>query len=226
MRHAGSYRWLLLGAHALALGGCQSAAKPDVVAVAAEPAAEEAGWRAVAADEDQAKIEAVAAAWAEALAQARQAGFRKAMAEEGPLLDPAAALPRPEPAPGNYMCRVVRLGAETRRAPAFQAFKSFFCHVGVNPEGQLSITKQTGSERPAGYLYPDESALPRMVFLGSMALGTEDAPLPYGEDPTRDMAGVFERVAPMRYRLVIPNPRGTAKLDVIELVPAPVQAPE
>jgi hypothetical protein len=33
-------------------------------------------------------------------------------------------------------------------------------------------------------------------------------------------------VAPMRYRLVIPNPRGTAKLDVIELVPAPVQAPE
>jgi hypothetical protein len=148
------------------------------------------------------------------------------MAGEGALLDPAAALPRPEPAPGNYMCRVLRLGSEVRRAPAFQPFKSFFCHVGVNSAGQLSITKQTGSERPAGYLWPDAGEQPRMIFLGSLALGTEDAPLPYGEDSARDMAGVFERVAPMRYRLVIPNPRGTAKLDVIELTPAPVQAPE
>jgi hypothetical protein len=47
--------------------------------------------------------------------------------------------------------------------------------------------------------------------------------LSYGEDPSRNMAGVFERVGPLRYRLVVPKPRGLAKLDVIELVPAPVQ---
>lgn len=209
----------------LLLVGCQTLAKPDVVAVA-EPEAAEEGWRAVAEAEDRAKIDALGDAWTGALEQARSAGFRTALAGEGPLLDPAAALPRPEPAPGNYLCRVVRLGAETRRVAAYQAFKSFFCHVGVNGSGQLSITKQTGSERPAGYLFPDVGDAPRMVFLGSLALGTEDTPLPYGDDPARDMAGVFERVAPMRYRLVIPNPRGTAKLDVIELVPAPVQAPE
>jgi hypothetical protein len=33
------------------------------------------------------------------------------------------------------------------------------------------------------------------------------------------MAGVVERVAPFRYRLVIPWPRGNAKLDVFELIP-------
>lgn len=210
----------------LALSGCQTQAKPEVVAIAEVEAEPQEGWRGVAAREDRVKIDALTEAWSDALDQARSRGFRSALSSEGPLLDPAAALPRPEPAPGNYMCRVVRIGAETSRGPVFQAFRSFFCHVGVNEAGQLSITKQTGSERPAGYLFPDTGETPRMVFLGSLALGTEDAPLPYGEDPARDMAGVFERVAPMRYRLVIPQPRGTAKLDVIELVPAPVQAPE
>jgi len=217
--------WIPLGL-ALALAGCQTQSKPELAATAAEPEPVDEGWRSIAASDDQAKIEAVAEAWADALDRARNAGFRRAMAGEGPLLDPAAALPRPEPAPGNYMCRLLRLGAEGRRAPAFQSFKAFFCHVGVNPEGQLSITKQTGSERPAGYLWPDANDTPRMVFLGSLALGNEESPRPYGDDPARDMAGVFERVAPMRYRLVIPQPRNTAKLDVIELVPAPVQSPD
>jgi hypothetical protein len=101
------------------------------------------------------------------------------------------------------MCRVIRLGSSKPRDPAFQAFKPFFCHVGVNGE-QLSITKQTGSERPAGYLW-DDADKKRMIFLGTLALGSEDAPLSYGEDPSRNMAGVFERVGPLRYRLVVPK---------------------
>lgn len=208
----------------LLIGGCQKtvqSADPETPATLVAP--EQKGWRGVANQEDIVRIETLGEAWTEGLALARKGGFPKAMSEEGALLDPEAALPRPEPAPGSYMCRVVRLGSEKPRTPAFQAFKPFFCHVGVNPENKLSITKQTGSERPAGYLFPDGEAA-RMVFLGSLALGNEDAPAAYGDDPTRDMAGVFERVAPFRYRLVIPRPRGTAKLDVIELVPAPVQA--
>jgi hypothetical protein len=105
----------------------------------------------------------------------------------------------------------------------YAAFKPFFCNIGVNNE-RLSITKQTGSERPAGYLWEEEGSSRRLVFLGSLALGNEDAPLAYGDDLNRDMAGVFERVAPFRFRLVIPSPRGTSKLDVIELIPAPTQA--
>ena len=84
----------------------------------------------------------------------------------------------------------------------------------------LTIVKQTGSERPAGRLYPDTN-IKRMIFLGTLALGSEEAPLPYGERADRDMAGIMERIAPFRFRLVVPWPRRDSKLDVIELVPYP-----
>ena len=192
---------------------------------AVEVAEPDTGWKSVARDEDVARIEALDAAWNEALDAARRAGFSRQVAKEGPLLDPDAGLPRAAPPPGSYLCRLIRLGPSEGKGGAYAAFKPFFCNVGVNDD-QLSITKQTGSERPAGYLWEEEGSSKRLVFLGSLALGTEDAPLAYGEDPSRDMAGVFERVAAFRYRLVIPRPRGTSKLDVIELVPAPVQAKE
>lgn len=206
----------------LLLGACQTNRdKPKPTIVVEEP---ETGWRAVARDEDIAKIESIGLAWIEALAAARRAGFTRAMAREGVLLEPGAALPRAAPPPGSYMCRLIRMGPREGKGAAYAAFKPFFCNVGVNDEQQLSITKQTGSERPAGYLWEEPGNTKRLIFLGSLALGNEDTPLAYGDDPTRDMAGVFERIGPFRYRLVIPRPRGTSKLDVIELVPAPRQA--
>jgi hypothetical protein len=57
------------------------------------------------------------------------------------------------------------------------------------------------------------------VFLGSLALGNEDEVLGYGDDRRRDMAGVFERIAPFKWRLVIPWPQDGAKLQVFELTP-------
>lgn len=207
----------------LLLSGCATTPRVEPPAEVAVIAEEETGWRKVASDEDETKIEALAEAWEAGLSSVTGRSLQRAVDAEGALLDPAAALAAPQPTPGNYMCRVVRLGSERPRDPSFQAFKPFFCYVGVSPDNQISITKQTGSERPAGYLFEAEQPN-RMVFLGSLALGTEDAPLPYGEDPERDVAGVFERIAAFRYRLVIPRPRGLAKLDVIELVPAPVQA--
>lgn len=207
----------------LLLAGCSKPDRdrPRPIVEVEEP---ETGWKTVANDEDIARIEALDSAWYEALEVARASGFEKQVAAEGPLLDPDGALPRAAPGPGSYMCRLIRMGPrETRRAAVYAAFKPFFCNVGVNND-QLSITKQTGSERPAGYLWEEPGNSKRLFFLGSLALGTEEAPLAYGDDPARDMAGVFERVGPFRYRLVIPRPRGTSKLDVIELVPAPRQA--
>ena len=177
---------------------------------------EEPEWRRLAAEADVERIERLDGAWTEALAEARAKGSASAIESEGPLLDPAAALPRPSPSPGPYRCRMIKLGNQGS-GPAFQAFKPFFCYV--QPEGDvLNIVKQTGSQRPAGWLYPGDEET-RLVFLGTLALGTEVEALPYGEDPARDMAGVLERVAPFRYRLVIPWPRQESKLDVIELVP-------
>ena len=45
----------------------------------------------------------------------------------------------------------------------------------------------------------------------------------YGEDPKRDMAGVLERIAPFKWRLVIPWPQSSSKLDVFELTPVAQQ---
>ena len=43
----------------------------------------------------------------------------------------------------------------------------------------------------------------------------------YGIDETRDVAGYVERIAPGRWRLVLPEPAFESRLDVIELVPQP-----
>lgn len=201
----------------LLVGGCAGSPKPppsQSSVVVEEVAAKE--WQQIASDADQDRIARVGEAWSEALAEARGRGFVKAIAVEGPLLEPDAALPRAAPPPGSYYCRVIKLGSQVRRGPAFTAYKPFFCYV--EAEGELlTIVKQTGSQRPAGRLYPDADE--RLVFLGTMALGDGEAPLAYGEKEERDMVGIVERVAPFRWRLVIPFPRKESRLDVFELVP-------
>ena len=196
----------------------QPAARRAGASVAIEDRAE---WQQAATPEDGEKIGRIAAAWSEALADARRAGFSSALKAEGPLLDPDAALARAAPPPGAYNCRLVKLGAQPDRGKAYVAYKPFFCFIGVSDD-QLFIRKQGGSRRPGGYLF-DTAETSKLIFLGSEALGTEEAPLAYGEDPARNMAGVVERVGDFRYRLVIPWPREGSKLDVFELIPLPQQ---
>jgi hypothetical protein len=204
------------------LAACQTAPQPKPPPPGVSVELEEpAAWAREAAPEDAERIERLAMAWREALADARRAGFSRQVKAEGRLLDPEAALPRAAPPPGSYNCRMIRLGAATPRGRAFVAHKPFFCFVGVNGD-QLSITKQTGSLRPGGYLWETEESK-RLVFLGSVALGNEEGPLAYGEDKTRNMAGVLERFGNLRYRLLIPWPRQESKLDVFELIPVAEQ---
>lgn len=202
----------------LALAACASPAPepPVTPPVLAEVEDEGPEWRRLASARDIERLGRLDEAWKQALADAHAGRFRSAIESEGALLDPAAALPWPAPSPGPYRCRVVKVGS-SNSVPAFRTFKPFFCHVQPS-DGILNIVKQTGSERPAGWLYPSENA-DRMVFLGTLALGTEEEALPYGANPDRDMAGVLERIGSFHYRLVIPWPQGDSKLDVIELVP-------
>lgn len=200
----------------LLLSGCKTAPPPTpprpVVVIADQPQ-----WYAIASGEDIQRLERVDDAWRQALAETRSNGFVKAVEAEGILLKPAAALPRPAPTPGPYRCRVIKLGTQKGRGTPFNAYKPFACYVEVENE-LLTIVKQTGSQRPAGRLHADTNEK-RLIFLGTLALGTEEAPLPYGERADRDMAGILERIAPFRFRLVVPWPRTESKLDVIELVP-------
>ena len=217
MRSANS---IVLGAAICAsLLGC--ATKPTLPAgvhpsVEVGPPLKSTAWRAVATAADRERLDRLGLAWAEALAEANKTNAAD-VRKEGKLLLPRAALPRPDPTPGSYNCRLITLGRATAKGKPFETFKPFFCYVEVE-DNLLTIVKQTGSQRPAGRLWEDDDGT-RLIFLGSLALGDETAPLAYGDDPKRNMAGVLERIAPFRWRLVIPWPQSDSKLDVFELTP-------
>ncbi len=203
-----------------ALAGCASL-KPEIKAppaasVTVEPQLKSDAWTRIATAADRSRITRTGLAWQSALADARK-GFGDEIKKEAELLEPRAALPRPAPTPGSYNCRLIKLGRLTKEGPAFERFKPFFCYVQVEDD-LLTIVKQTGSQRPAGRLWEDDRA-DRLIFLGSLALGDEEQPRGYGEDPKRDMAGVLERIGPFKWRLMIPWPQGNSKLDVFELTP-------
>ena len=213
-------RFAAFGALAM-LAGCQPATPklpPGVhPSVEVGPPLKSAAWKAIASPADQDRISRLGLAWQEALDEAKKSNPGD-VRTEGKLLLPRGGLPRPAPTPGSYNCRLIALGKATPKGKAFESFKPFFCYVLADDDGVLTIVKQTGSQRPAGRLWDDDDPK-RLVFLGSLALGDEEQPLAYGDDPKRNMAGVFERIAPFRWRLVIPWPQNDAKLDVFELTP-------
>jgi len=208
-----------VAAAAAIVAGCETrpkrppGARPSVEVGA--PLRSEA-WKSVATAADEDRLARLGLAWQQALDDAKKSNAGD-VRREGKLLLPRSALPRPEPTPGSYNCRLIKLGQATPRSKPYETFKPFFCYVEVEDE-LLTIVKQTGSQRPAGRLWADDDAT-RLIFLGSLALGDETVPVAYGDDPKRDMAGVLERIGPFRWRLVIPWPQSTSKLDVFELTP-------
>lgn len=176
-------------------------------------------WRAAVAEEDAQALDALPQAWTDALADLRRAGFFRRVAAEGPLLTPAAGLPRATPAPGAYLCRMLRLGSTAPGVRPWSESGQGFCFVGADGD-QLSLTIETGPRRIGGYLWEEKDSR-RLVFLG--AAGPRGMPLAaYGQDRDRDAIGLFERVGPFRYRLTLPW-RADARLAVVELTPAPEQ---
>lgn len=200
----------------LSLAACQRTieAPPQPPVEVAEPPAGE-GWHNAAREEGIVKVGALAAAWEEGLAAARE-GFAAQIDAAGPLLRPGAGQPRAALPPGSYHCRVIRLGAGNGRR-AYTIYPAYFCHVGLEEDGLLAFTKQTGSERFGGYLYEDGDT--RLIFLGATSASENEVAPAYGADAERDLVGVAERVGPMRYRIAFPRPRNGAILDVLELVP-------
>jgi hypothetical protein len=200
---------------------CSCATKPKLPpgvhpSVEVGPPLKSDAWKAVATPADQDRLARLGLAWQEALDEAKRSNPAD-VAKEGKLLLPRSGLSRPDPTPGSYNCRMITLGKATAKGKAFESFKPFFCYVQVEGD-QLTIVKQTGTQRPSGRLWEDDDAT-RMIFLGSLALASEDQPLAYGDDPKRNMAGVLERIAPFRWRLVIPWPQSDSKLNVFELTP-------
>lgn len=176
-----------------------------------------ADWKRIVMPADMQRLRSWREAFVKALSQARAGGNVAAIAREGALLEPDAALETLALAPGNYRCRVIKLGAGSPGMLAYVSYPSFACRV--DDEGEVaSFAKVGGSQRPIGLIFNDGPA--RKIFLGTMMLGDETRPFDYGTDATRDMAGAVQRVGERRWRMILPYPRFESVMDVIELVPA------
>lgn len=182
-----------------------------------QSAAATANWREIATPADRGRVRAWRTAWTQALARAKSPADRAAVAGEGVLLRPDAGLVEPAPPPGDYRCRTIKLGSQQAGGLDYIAYPTFRCRIAR--EGDLlDFAKLSGSQRPAGLLFPDDGG--RLVLLGSMTLGDERRPLDYGRDAERDVVGLLERIGPRRWRLALPFPRWESTMDVIELTPA------
>ncbi len=188
-----------------------------IYARAASPNAQDgaSGWRGVATEQDRLRIRGWRQTWVEGLRAAKTEN-KDAVAAEGTLLEPDAALLNPVPPVGMYRCRTIKLGAAGSGAVNWISYPGFRCRIGQEG-GVLTFTKVGGSQRPNGRIFQD--GVRRMIFLGSLQLGDERQILPYGSDSQRDMAGILERVGDNRWRLVFPRPAFESVIDVIELVP-------
>ena len=211
-------RPLLLCLLAAAISGCVATGRHRLIATVEVPDDPGRAWKERIDSADAARLDALPARWTAALAAARPR-FPTTLAREGALVDPTRALRYPALPPGSYQCRVVKLGPSGPHQPAWRSFPPGFCFVGSEGDAQ-SFTKQTGSERPAGWLYPDGGA--RMVFLGAFAAGSANAPV-YGAAHGRNAVGVVERIGYFRWRLTLVPADGSAQLTIYDLTPVPVE---
>jgi hypothetical protein len=199
---------------ALTLHGC-SAATGESAALEIAPT-NGIDWRTIATQTDRTRLREWRTAWMEGIGKAQAAGHAAELAREGPLLQPDAALDWRDPPPGDYQCRVLKLGAKSPGLLDYVSYPAFDCRIRAE-DGLMSFAKLNGSQRPLGLFLPDTNR--RMIFLGTLQLGDERRALYYGRDRERDMAGVVERVGERRWRLVFPYPHFESTVDVLEFVP-------
>ncbi len=206
----------MLCAPALIAGCASRNVEPRPIAV--PPPALQSGinWRRIATDSDRGRIRQWRAAWVRGLESARSGGHGPALAREGALVQPDAAVPWHAPPPGRYHCRTIKLGARGQGNLHYVAYPAFDCRLRVEG-GLLSFAKLSGSQRPIGLIFPDTAG--RMIFLGTLQLGDERRALEYGRDRERDLAGIVERVGEQRWRIVFPYPYFESLVDILELVP-------
>lgn len=207
-------RGIALAASCFAISGC-GVMSASTGTISASDAASIANWRGVATQNDRMRLRDWNAAWEEALRQARRSNTAD-VAREGALFEPLTALPNPLPPPGDYRCRTIKLGSAGGAGLTFIAYPYFRCRITANA-ATFSFAKLDGSQRQNGVIYSDTAT--RGIMLGTLALGDERTMLDYGTDPSRDVAGIVERVGERRWRIAFPRPAFESVVDVLELLP-------
>lgn len=207
----------LIALAALTLTACASAPPPPPPPPGGSaPALRD--WRGIVTSTDRDRYARRDAAWSLALQQARRQPGSGDLRSLGDLIDPDIRRAPVTPPAGDYRCRTVKLGSQGgEQGLGYVVYGWFACRIEQTPRG-LKFSKLTGSQRPAGLLFPENDR--QMVLLGSLALADEPAANSYGQRPDRDLIAVLERIGDRRWRLVLPWPQAESNLDVIELVPA------
>lgn len=184
-----------------------------VSALATGAVAQEMTCQPTRADRD--RIGRLDEAWKSAREDAVRAGHGDDLRRLGPVADPRVNLSRPQPTPGRYQCRTIKIGSAGEGMLPYIAYGWFRCTVNLTPGGDLILTKTTGSQRPVGLICPDHRNATR--FVGVLALGSETRAPRYGADADRDMVGEVRRVGDERWRIAFPWPAYESKLDILEL---------
>lgn len=164
---------------------------------------------------DRERLERLDYAWKEARDDAIKGGAGEQLRRLGPLADPRTSFNRPQPTPGRYQCRTIKLGAASAGMLPYVAYGWFKCQVTLTPGGDLILRKTTGSQRPVGLICPDERKSAR--FVGVLELGDETRTPRYGAEADRDLIGEVKRVGDERWRIAFPWPAYESKLDLLEL---------
>ena len=173
-------------------------------------------WRTIATAADRDRLRDWRDAFVAGLKAARAAGHSEAIAREGALLQPDAAVGGGAIPNGNYRCRVIKLGAKSAGMLDYVAYPAFACRIRQERDVQ-GFAKMSGSQRYVGLVLPGDAM--RQVFLGTLVLGDERRAMQYGRDEERDVAGFVERIGPNRWRMLMPRPHFESQIDVLELVP-------
>lgn len=109
---------------------------------------------------------------------------------------------------GDWRCRFITLGGE----PAVKVFDWLSCRIFDDGAGWV-IQKTEGSDRTMGRLY--RLSDDRLLYLGALQVA-EEAPIWFGEDPTRNQMAVLNRLDDGRLRLEFPVPLGEGAFDILE----------
>lgn len=112
---------------------------------------------------------------------------------------------------GAWRCRLLKLGGD----PALTVYDWFSCRIFDDGAGWV-IQKTTGSQRTMGRLYRLSGE--RLLYLGALHYGYE-APMRYGDDPSRNQIAVLTRLDDGRMRLEFPAPPFESDFDILELAP-------
>ena len=164
---------------------------------------------------DTERLERLDQAWNAGRNDAIKGGAAEELRRLGPVADPRINLTRPQPTPGRYQCRTIKLGSASEGLLPYIAYGWFKCQVTLTPGGDLILKKTTGSQRQTGLICPDSTRKAR--FVGVLALGDETRTPRYGADADRDLVGEVRRVGDERWRIAFPWPTYESKLDILEL---------